>query len=141
MYNGFSAHSNTCSQHYAPIRKQEVNAQQAETQKFRQKWLETNSNGGATSAVSSQSVNNNNPQQFLSTTNNLNSTMPNVSNYTAKSTILNHTPQSAQYYYDAIKKPPSNDYSINAAGQNHNHHQYYDVSIVSILTFLNCTIL
>lgn len=128
MYNGFSAHSNTCSQHYAPIRKQEVNAQQAETQKFRQKWLETNSNG-ATSSVSSQSVNNN-PQQssnYLSATNNLNSTMPNVSNYTTKSTTLNHTPQSAQYYYDAIKKqPPSNDYSINAAGQNHNHHQYYD---------------
>lgn len=135
MYNGFSAHSNTCSQHYAPIRKQEVNAQQAETQKFRQKWLETNSNGAA-STVSSQSVNNN-PQQsnFLPTTNNLNSTMPTVSNYAAKSTLNHHTPQSAQYYYDAIKKPPSNDYSINAAGQNHNHHQYYDVSIVSILTF------
>lgn len=135
MYNGFSAHSNTCSQHYAPIRKQEVNAQQADTQKFRQKWLETNSNGAT--AVSSQSVNNNNnnPQQsnFLPTTI---TSMPTVSNYTAKSTTLNHTSQSAQYYYDAIKKqPPSNDYSINAAGQSHNHHQYYDVSIVSILTF------
>ncbi len=44
MFNEYMEHSNQCAGYYSVTRKEEVNIQQTDTNRFRQKWLE--SSGG-----------------------------------------------------------------------------------------------
>ena len=46
MFNEYMDHANQCAGYYSVIRKEEVNMQQNETNRFKQKWLEVSGNNG-----------------------------------------------------------------------------------------------
>ena len=44
MFNEYMDHANQCASYYSHTRKEEINLQQADTNRFKQKWLEVSGN-------------------------------------------------------------------------------------------------
>jgi hypothetical protein len=53
MFNEYLNHSNQCANYYNVIRKEEVNSQKKETNRFKQKWIEISSVYSSNSNASS----------------------------------------------------------------------------------------
>ena len=55
MFNEYLNHSNQCTNYYNVIRKEEINSQQNETNRFKQKWMEISSVYSSNSSGQAQS--------------------------------------------------------------------------------------
>ena len=60
MFNDYLNHSNQCANYYNVIRKEEINSQQNETNRFKQKWIEISSAQSANSLQNLNLINNSN---------------------------------------------------------------------------------
>ena len=92
MFNDYLNHSNQCANYYNVIRKEEINSQQNETNRFKQKWIEISS------AQSSNSLQNLN---LINNSNTFKSIYSNVVKSSLGSNLddANQLPQSTKFQY------------------------------------------
>jgi hypothetical protein len=65
MFNDYLNHSNQCANYYNVIRKEEINIQQNETNRFKQKWIEISSAQSANSLPNLSLINNPNSYKSI----------------------------------------------------------------------------
>lgn len=129
MFNEYMKHSKQCNSYYNVVRKEEIILQQADTVKFKPKWVEVNGNNTA----STSTTNNNKPFNMFPSHYSANGNMnpQQVNNSNSNDVKLEHNQpfyqQSTNIRYQ--QQQPTYDYAnYDAGNQSHTNSPAPDVS-------------
>lgn len=113
MFNEYVNHSNQCSNYYGVVRKEEVQMQQADTSRFKQKWMDVNQSYPQQQQHQQQQVPMQTPQYHPKP-----QQYPSYADYSRQPNTPNQT-------YEFIPKTNERSITPTVQSQHHNQKQYY----------------
>lgn len=147
MFNEYLDHSNQCGNYYSVVRKEEINLQQNDTTRFKQKWLEVSGCYNSNNTTSNTQPIDSNKKPFSTNINTKHELVNSSNSSTASSTSSSSsspspsTQQQYQYYNNQAFMQTST-YSSSSSSSNSNNkngatNHYFDPSNTSSTSTIN----
>lgn len=146
MFNEYLDHSNQCGNYYSVVRKEEINLQQNDTTRFKQKWLEVSGCYNSNNTTSNTQPIDSNKKPFSTNINTKHELVNSSNSSTASSTSSSSsspspsTQQQYQYYNNQAfmqTSTYSSSSSNNSNNKNGATNHYFDPSNTSSTSTIN----